>query len=45
MKSVELHMNIICNNRIVDYLELTFNLNGGSYNKPYSKSNKEPLYV
>ena len=33
MKSIELHMDIICNIKIIDYLDLTFNLNGGSYKK------------
>ena len=35
---------IECNTKIVNYLDLTFNLNDGTY-KPYKKSNNEMKYI
>ena len=39
-----LGITIKCNMKIVDYLDLTFNLNNGTY-KPYRKPNDETMYV
>ena len=33
-----------CNMKVVDYLDVTFNLNGGTY-KPYAKPNNEIKYI
>ena len=44
MKSVGLKIDIKSNLKIVDYLDITFNLKDGSY-KPYNKPNNKPLYV
>ena len=39
-----LQITISCNLKVVDYLDVTFNLNDGSY-KPYRKPNDETLYI
>ena len=39
-----LKIEIECNLKIVNYLDVTLNLNGGTY-KPYGKPNDETLYV
>ena len=44
MKSVGLKIDIKSNLKIVDYLDITFNLNDSSY-RPYNKPNNKPLYV
>ena len=40
MASVELNIDMICNCKEVDYLDIAFNLNGDSY-KPYNKPNNK----
>ena len=35
---------IECNTKIVNYLDVTFNLNDGTY-KPYKKTNDETKYI
>ena len=42
IKSVGLKIDIKSNLKIVDYLDITFNLNDSSY-KPYNKPNNKPL--
>ena len=37
-------MTISCNLKVVDYLDVTLNLNDGSH-KPYRKPNDETLYI
>ena len=39
-----LKIEILCNLKIVDYLDVTLNLNDGTY-KPYRKPNDETLYI
>ncbi len=39
-----LNITIACNRKIVDYLDVTFNLNDGTY-KPYRKPNDTTTYV
>ena len=43
-KQHSLDLEIVCNLKCVDFLDITFNLLDGTY-KPYSKPNNEPLYV
>ena len=43
-KDNHLNIEISCNLKIVDYLDITMNLNDGSY-RPYRKPNDELLYV
>ena len=43
-KSHGLNLKIDCNLKKVDYLDITFNLQDGTY-KPYTKPNSELLYV
>ena len=43
-KKYQLNLGIKCNLKIVDYLDISFNLNTGIY-KPFSKPNKKPLYI
>ena len=40
----DLQIEIMCNLKIVDYLDVTLNLNDGSY-KPFRKPNDETLYI
>ena len=40
----DLQIEIKCNQKIVDYLDVTLNLNNGSY-KPYRKPNDELSYI
>ena len=40
----DLQITITCNLKVVDYLDVTFNLNDGSY-KPYRKPNDETMYI
>lgn len=44
MKANGLKLDVKCNLKIVDYLDITFNLEDGSY-KPYKKPNNDPRYV
>ena len=37
-------ITVEANSKIVDFLDVTFNLNDGTY-KPYMKPNNRPLYV
>ena len=39
-----LQIEITCNQKIVDYLDVTLNLNNGTY-KPFRKPNDETLYI
>ena len=39
-----LQIIILCNLKIVDYLDVTLNLNDGSY-KPYRKPDDETMYI
>ena len=39
-----LNITIQCNKKIVDYLDITFNLNDGSY-RPYRKPNDVTIYI
>ena len=39
-----MQITILCNLKIVDYLDVTLNLNDGSY-KPYRKPDDETMYV
>ena len=43
-KENHFNLEIRCNLKIVDYLDVTFNLNDGSY-RPYHKPNDELMYV
>ena len=43
-KENHFNLEIRCNLKIVDYLDVTFNLNDGSY-RPYRKPNDELMYV
>ena len=43
-KKAGLDLVISCNMKIVNYLDVTFNLNDGSY-KPYHKENNDILYI
>ena len=40
----QLNIEILCNLKIVDYLDVTFNLNDGTY-RPYHKPNDEITYI
>ena len=44
MKDNGLKLDVKCNLKITDYLDITFNLEDGSY-KPYKKPNNDPRYV
>ena len=44
LKSKGLDIIINCNMKIVNYLDLTLNLNDGSY-RPYKKPNEETNYI
>ena len=44
MKTNGLKIDIQCNLKVVDYLDITFNLNDGTH-KPYNKPNNKPLYI
>ena len=44
MKDNGLKVVVKCNLKIVDYLDITFNLSTGTY-KPFKKPNKHPRYV
>ena len=43
-KKHELNIIIQCNMKVVNYLDVTFNLNDGTY-KPYTKPNNEIKYI
>ena len=43
-KGHELDINIQCNMKIVNYIDVTFNLNDGTY-EPYTKPNNEIKYI
>ena len=43
-KDVGFGIDIETNSKVVDFLDITFNLNNGIY-KPYKKSNDRPLYI
>ena len=43
-KKVGLEIVVSCNMKVVNYLDVTLNLNNGSY-KPYHKPNNEILYI
>ena len=43
-KQKGLEITITCNMKVVNYLDVTFNLNDGSY-QPYHKTNDEILYI
>ena len=43
-KKYQLNLDVKCNLRIVDYLDISFDLNTGIY-KPFNKSNNKPLYI
>ena len=43
-KEKKLDVIIECNTKIVNYLDVTFNLNNGTY-KPYKKPNDEMKYI
>ena len=43
-KQHHLNLEIKCNLKIVDYLDITFDLTTGLF-KPYNKTNNIPLYV
>ena len=38
-------IDIETNSKVVDFLDITFNLNNGIYKKPYKKPNDRPLYM
>ena len=44
MKKQGLKIEVKCNLKVVDYLDITFNLNDGTY-KPINKPNNNPRYV
>ena len=44
MKDNGLKIEVKCNLKVVDYLDITFNLDTGKY-KPYKKPNNNPRYV
>ena len=44
IKKVGLELVVSCNMKVVNYLDVTLNLNDGSY-KPYHKPNNEILYI
>ena len=44
MKDQGLKIDVKCNLKVVDYLDITFNLNNGTY-RPYNKPNNNTRYV
>ena len=43
-KKYQLNLDIKCNLKIVDYLDISFDLNSGIF-KPFNKPNNKPLYI
>ena len=43
-KEYQLNLDIKCNLKIVDYLDISFDMNTGIY-KPINKPNNKPLYI
>ena len=40
----KLEIEVICNKKLVDFLDITMNLNDGTH-RPYNKPNNDPLYA